>query len=90
MQPRPRGRWKICLTINISAARWWVQHCNHWANNLLGLSYLWEKYTEGIVETNVLAAAGLAGIDWQTADEDQKNARSEALKNGKSEISERR
>ena len=58
----------------------------------IGLTTFWGCHIYGKntlkrrAETNVLAAAGLAGIDWQTADEDQKNARSEALKNGKSEI----
>ena len=58
----------------------------------IGLTTFWGCHIYGKntlkrrAETNVLAAAGLAGIDWQSADEDQKYARSEALKIGKSEI----
>ena len=58
----------------------------------IGLTTFWGCHIYGKntlkrrAETNVLAAAGLAGIDWQTADEDQKNARSEALKIGRAHV----
>lgn len=58
----------------------------------IGLTTFWGCHIYGKdtlkrrAETNVLTQAGLADIDWQTASDEQKTARTEALKAGKSQI----